>query len=134
MAVSKVRFICKVRSSCHMLSALIVLLVGFSSQQALAHAHLKVESPTANTTINTAPEALTLVFSEGIELNFSGIKIIGPDNNRVKTGELKLDPANNTQLILPIDHALTAGKYNVSWHVVSVDGHKTKGTYSFTVN
>ncbi|MBX9334482.1 copper resistance protein CopC, partial [Serratia marcescens] len=26
------------------------------------------------------------------------------------------------------------GKYNVSWHVVSVDGHKTKGQYSFTVN
>ncbi|WP_145556385.1 CopC domain-containing protein YobA [Yersinia canariae] len=126
-------FIRKVSSSCRMLSALIVLFVGLSSQQALAHAHLKIESPAADTTIGSAPEAVTLGFSEGIELNFSGVKVTGPDNNVVKTGELKLDPVNNTQLILPIDHALKAGKYNVSWHVVSVDGHKTKGTYSFTV-
>jgi copper resistance protein C len=126
-------FICKVRSSCHMLSALIVLFVGLSSQQALAHAHLKIESPAADTTIGSVPEVLTLGFSEGIELNFSSVKVIGPDNNAVKTGELKLDPVNNTQLILPIDHALMAGKYHVLWHVVSVDGHKTKGTYSFTV-
>ncbi|AHK20893.1 CopC domain-containing protein YobA [Yersinia similis] len=126
-------FIRKIRSSCRMLSALIVLFVGLSSQQALAHAHLKAETPAADATINAAPEALTLGFSEGIELSFSGVKVTGPDNNVVKTGDLKLDPVNNTQLILPIDHALTAGKYNVSWHVVSVDGHKTKGTYSFTV-
>ncbi|ANI31843.1 hypothetical protein PL78_18710 [Yersinia entomophaga] len=123
----------KVRSSCRMLSALVVLFVGLSSQQALAHAHLKVETPAADTTVSAAPEALTLNFSEGIELGFSGVKVTGPDNNAVKTGALKLDPVNNTQLILPLDNALSAGKYNVSWHVVSVDGHKTKGNYSFTV-
>ncbi|CNE96793.1 CopC domain-containing protein YobA [Yersinia nurmii] len=123
----------KVRSSCRMLSALVVLFVGLSSQQALAHAHLKVETPAADTTVNAAPEALTLNFSEGIELGFSGVKVTGPDNHAVKTGALKLDPVNNTQLILPLENALSAGKYNVSWHVVSVDGHKTKGNYSFTV-
>jgi hypothetical protein len=52
----------------------------------------------------------------------------------VKTGKLSLEPNNSTQINLPIEEDLTAGKYNVSWHVVSVDGHKTKGQYSFTVN
>ncbi|MDU5691430.1 MAG: copper resistance protein CopC, partial [Citrobacter freundii] len=28
---------------------------------------------------------------------------------------------------------LEAGKYTVDWHVVSVDGHKTKGQYTFSV-
>jgi methionine-rich copper-binding protein CopC len=93
-----------------------------------------VETPAADATVSPAPKALTLSFSEGIEPNFSGIKITGPDNAPVKTGKLKLDPNNNTQVNLPIEAELRAGKYSVSWHVVSVDGHKTKGQYSFTVN
>ncbi|BBO62560.1 MULTISPECIES: CopC domain-containing protein YobA [Serratia] len=124
----------KIRSSCRLLSTVFVLFVGLSSQQALAHAHLKVETPKADASVSPAPKALTLSFSEGIEPNFSGVKITGPDNAVVKTGKLQLDPNNNTQVNVPIESELSAGKYNVSWHVVSVDGHKTKGQYSFTVN
>ncbi|MGQ8818527.1 CopC domain-containing protein YobA [Serratia sp. NA_13] len=124
----------KIRSSYRLLSTIFVLFVGLSSQQALAHAHLKVETPAADASVSTAPKVLTLNFSEGIEPNFSGIKITGPDNAEVKTGKLQLDANNNTQVNLPIEADLAAGKYNVSWHVVSVDGHKTKGQYSFTVN
>lgn len=124
----------KIRSSYRLLSTIFVLFVGLSSQQALAHAHLKVETPAADASVSPAPKVLTLNFSEGIEPNFSGIKITGPDNAEVKTGKLQLHANNNTQVNLPIEGDLAAGKYNVSWHVVSVDGHKTKGQYSFTVN
>nr|WP_152636305.1 CopC domain-containing protein YobA [Serratia fonticola] len=117
-----------------MLSTIFVLFVGLSSQQALAHAHLKVQTPAADATVSSAPKVLTLNFSEGIEPNFSGVKVTGPDNAVVKTGKLDLDPSNNTQINVPIESELAAGKYQVSWHVVSVDGHKTKGQYSFTVN
>ncbi|HEI8864626.1 CopC domain-containing protein YobA [Serratia sp. AKBS12] len=123
----------KIRSSYRLLSTLLVLFVGLSSQQALAHAHLKVQTPAADAAVSPAPQALTLSFSEGIEPNFSGVKITGPDNGEVKTGKLNLDPNNNTQLNVPIEGQLPAGKYQVNWHVVSVDGHKTKGQYSFTV-
>ena len=40
---------------------------------------------------------------------------------------------DKTQLIVPLDQTLEAGKYTVDWHVVSVDGHKTKGQYTFSV-
>ncbi|MBC3381244.1 CopC domain-containing protein YobA [Serratia fonticola] len=126
--------IAKIRSSYHLLSTIFVLFVGLSSQQALAHAHLKVQTPAADATVSSAPKVLTLNFSEGIEPNFSGVKVTGPDNAVVKTGKLDLDPSNNTQVNVPIESELAAGKYQVSWHVVSVDGHKTKGQYSFTVN
>ena len=126
--------IAKIRSSYRLLSTIFVLFVGLSSQQALAHAHLKVQTPAADATVNSAPKVLTLNFSEGIEPNFSGVKVTGPDNAVVKTGKLDLDPSNNTQVNVPIESELAAGKYQVSWHVVSVDGHKTKGQYSFTVN
>ncbi|HHQ6721951.1 TPA: CopC domain-containing protein YobA [Serratia fonticola] len=126
--------IAKIRSFYRLLSTIFVLFVGLSSQQALAHAHLKVQTPAADATVSSAPKVLTLNFSEGIEPNFSGVKVTGPDNAVVKTGKLDLDPSNNTQVNVPIESELAAGKYQVSWHVVSVDGHKTKGQYSFTVN
>lgn len=126
--------IAKIRSSYRLLSTVFVLFVGLSSQQALAHAHLKVQTPAADATVSSAPKVLTLNFSEGIEPNFSGVKVTGPDNAVVKTGKLDLEPSNNTQVNVPIEGELAAGKYQVNWHVVSVDGHKTKGQYSFTVN
>ncbi|WP_152562943.1 CopC domain-containing protein YobA [Serratia sp. Ag2] len=126
--------IAKIRSSYRLLSTIFVLFVGLSAQQALAHAHLKMQVPAADASISSAPKMLTLNFSEGIEASFSGVKITGPDHKAVKTGKLSLDPNNSTQINIPIETELTAGKYNVSWHVVSVDGHKTKGQYSFTLN
>ncbi|NHB86753.1 CopC domain-containing protein YobA [Photorhabdus tasmaniensis] len=125
--------ISKIHSFCRKLSALVVLFVGMSCQQALAHAHLTEQIPAEDTTVENTPQVITLRFSEGIELNFSKVKVTGPENKPIKTGKLKLDPATNTKLILPVEDKLVAGKYDVDWSVVSVDGHKTKGVYSFTV-
>jgi copper resistance protein C len=100
--------------------------------QAFAHAHLKSETPAANSTV-AAPEQLILKFSEGLEIKFTSIKVIGPDGKAAATGTLSLDPNDNTSLIVPINGSLAAGKYKVDWHAVSTDTHKTQGTYSFTV-
>ncbi|MDC9588683.1 copper homeostasis periplasmic binding protein CopC [Xenorhabdus sp. XENO-10] len=126
-------FILNIRSFWTKLSALVVLFVGMSCQQALAHAHLKDQTPTENTTVEAAPQAITLSFSERIELGFSKVKLIGPEKTAIKTGKLELDPETKTKLILPVEGLLAAGKYSVDWSVLSVDGHKTKGVYSFTV-
>ncbi|MHC5174840.1 CopC domain-containing protein YobA [Serratia rhizosphaerae] len=123
----------KIRSSSRLLATLFALFVGLSSQQVLAHAHLKLQTPAADATISPAPQALTLSFSEGIEPGFSKVKLIGPDNKAVKIGKLQLDAKDNAKATIPIPEVLPAGKYQVDWHVVSVDGHKTKGQYSFTV-
>lgn len=61
------------------------------------------------------------------------MKVTGPNDSVVKTGKPALDSNNDTKVIIPIESKLEAGKYDVNWSVVSVDGHKTKGEYSFTV-
>ncbi|OKP05739.1 copper homeostasis periplasmic binding protein CopC [Xenorhabdus eapokensis] len=126
-------FIFNIRSFWTKLSALVVLFVGMSCQQALAHAHLKDQTPAENTTVEAAPQTITLNFSERIELGFSKVKLIGPEKSVVKTGKLELDSETKTRLILPVEGKLATGKYSVDWSVLSVDGHKTKGVYSFTV-
>ncbi|WP_340616335.1 CopC domain-containing protein YobA [Xenorhabdus entomophaga] len=122
-----------IRSSWAKLSALVVLFVGMSCQQALAHAHLKDQIPAENTTVEAAPQTITLSFSERIELGFSKVKLTGPEKTAIKTGKLELDPETKTKLILPVEGKLAAGEYSVDWSVLSVDGHKTKGAYNFTV-
>lgn len=114
-------------------SSACVLAAGLLSQQALAHAHLKTETPAADSQVSVAPTELTLGFSEGVEPSFSKVQLSGPDHQPVKIGDFKLAAKDNTQVLIGLPAPLASGKYVVSWHVVSVDGHKTQGTYGFTV-
>ncbi|AYG69657.1 MULTISPECIES: copper homeostasis periplasmic binding protein CopC [unclassified Rhizobium] len=102
------------------------------ADQAMAHAHLKSATPAADGTIKSAPSELDLTFSEGLNLKFSGIKVTGSDKAAVKTGEGMLKNGDTT-LTVPVTDKLAPGKYTVEWHVLSTDGHKTNGTYTFTV-
>ena len=100
---------------------------------ASAHAHLQQQLPAANTVVNASPQALTLNFSEGIETQFSGVTLTGPQQKIITLGKPVRSDSNKAQLTVPVEQALTPGEYTVNWHVVSVDGHKTKGQYTFTV-
>ncbi|HKM96579.1 MAG TPA: CopC domain-containing protein YobA [Buttiauxella sp.] len=103
------------------------------SGSAFAHAHLQHQYPAANAAVSASPQAITLTFSEGVEANFSGITLTGPQQTAVKTGTAKRNEKDDKQLIVPIEETLKPGDYQVDWHVVSVDGHKTKGKYPFSV-
>ncbi len=82
--------------------------------------------------LRPSPQALTLNFSEGIEPWFSGATITGPQQELIKTRPAKRNEQDKTQLIIPLEQPLKSGAYTVDWHVVSVDGHKTKGKYTFS--
>ncbi|OWO95788.1 Cu resistance protein [Rhizobium esperanzae] len=99
--------------------------------EALAHAHLKSSVPADKASI-ASPGELDLSFSEEVNLKFSGVKVTGPDNKSVKLGDGMLMDSDKT-LMVPISGKLAAGQYTVEWHVLSTDGHKTNGSYSFTV-
>lgn len=98
-----------------------------------AHAHLTHQYPAADAEVTATPQALTLNFSEGIEPGFSGTTLTGPKQEVIKLRPAKRNEQDKSQLIVPLDESLKPGKYTVDWHVVSVDGHKTKGQYTFSV-
>ena len=112
--------------------ALVLLASVVISTTVLAHAHLKQQSPAADSVVS-APQSLTLNFSEGIEPGFSGVVVTDAHKQVVKTGAVTRDEKNKAQLIVPLAQTLATGTYQVDWHVVSVDGHKTKGSYHFSV-
>lgn len=122
----------QLQKACRATAFILAMAFGFSSTSAMAHAHLKQQTPTAEEIMTTSPAEISLKFSEGIELQFSKITL-STNNTPIETGALTLDKQDNTRLIAPIITPLAAGKYSVIWNVVSIDGHKTKGNYSFSV-
>jgi methionine-rich copper-binding protein CopC len=100
--------------------------------QALAHAHLKTSTPAADSTVKQVPSVLDLSFTESLNLKFSGATVTGKDGKTSKTGGAALRDGDKT-LTVPVVDMLAPGKYTVKWHVLSTDGHKTNGSYSFTI-
>jgi len=112
--------------------ALVFVASTMITPSVLAHAHLTQQVPAADSVV-TAPQALTLNFSEGIEPGFSGVLVTDAQKQVIKTGTATRDEKNKAQLTVPLEQTLASGTYQVDWHVVSVDGHKTKGSYHFSV-
>ena len=110
----------------------IALLAALIATPAFAHAHLIEETPAAKAVVTVAPSQLTLKFSESVELKFTGIVITGPNKAVVAQGAETVDTAK-TLMTVALKAPLAAGTYTVTWHALSTDGHKTNGTYSFTV-
>lgn len=120
-------------ATCHYWRAIALIVSLFVTPAVLAHAHLKGQYPAADAAVTAAPQALTLNFSEGIEPKFSGITVTNGQQQIIKTGVVKRNENDKTQMIVPLEEPLLPGNYTVNWHVVSVDGHKTSGQYAFSV-
>lgn len=96
----------------------------------LAHAGLVSETP-ADGALVTAPAAVTLTFTEPVTLAFTGLTLQA-DGVDVAVGAAGLSEDGLT-LTVPTAGVLSAGRYTVEWHALSDDGHKSHGTYRFTV-
>jgi len=101
-------------------------------QGATAHARLKRAEPHAGTTVPTSPKVLKLWFSEAVEPAFSTVEVLDPSGKRVAIGKAHLDAADRTLLETPLP-PLAPGRYKILWRALSVDTHKTHGSFTFTV-
>jgi len=114
----------------------LALLGCLSATAVFAHAHLESQLPAADSEV-TAPKELRLTFSEGVEEKFTKVAISldgpGASTEIIQTQSVATDPADKKVLIVSPSVPLAPGKYKVEWHAVSVDTHKSEGTYHFQV-
>ncbi len=93
-----------------------------------AHAFLDHASPAVGSTVAGSPSAVTLYFTEALEPKFSGAEVHGAGGARVDHG------TSVSGSVMRVSVArLAPGSYSVRWHALSVDTHKTQGSFSFTV-
>lgn len=99
-----------------------------SSASALPmHAQLLKTSPEDGASVKTA-DAVTMTFSEDVNEEFLQVKVEGPGGDETD-GAPTVDGSTVTQA-LPAD--LPAGEHEVTYRVVSVDGHPVSGSLTFT--
>ncbi|MGO9769883.1 MAG: copper homeostasis periplasmic binding protein CopC [Roseiarcus sp.] len=108
------------------------LAFALAAGAAFAHAQLDKAVPPVGGTV-TSPAEIRLKFTEGVEPRFSGIALAGEGGAAVPLGAPSVDSADNSVLIAKVAKTLPPGVYTVTWHAVSVDTHKTQGSFSFTV-
>jgi len=99
---------------------------------AFAHAHLQKSYPAADSVNSSAPTEIDITFSEGVNLKFTGATLTGPDGKAVPLGDGML-MGGDALWMAPITGTLGAGVYTVDWHALAADGHKTTGSFTFTV-
>jgi hypothetical protein len=100
---------------------------------AQAHAFLAHASPAVGSTVHVAPPSLTLSFTEGVQTAFSTVVVKGSAGQRVDKNDLHNAPGNAKRVLIGL-LPLKPGAYTVTWHVTSVDTHKTEGVFTFTVS
>jgi methionine-rich copper-binding protein CopC len=105
-----------------------VFLLGGLTTIAEAHAMLDHASPAVGSSVSASPGVIRLWFTEALEPRFSGAEVTDPSGNRVGGG----GSASGNQLSISVPR-LAPGTYRVHWHVLSVDTHKTEGSFTFEV-
>jgi methionine-rich copper-binding protein CopC len=106
--------------------------IGLSSlsQGAWAHAHVTSSEPAAQATVE-APRAVRVTFDSVLEGALSKLTVVDAKGKAVTNAKPELDAARKT-LTLSVP-ALAAGDYQVNWVAVASDGHRTQGSFKFTV-
>ena len=106
-----------------------VLIALIANGGAHAHAMLASASPPVGGSVGAAPRQVTLSFTQGLEPAFSSVQVTDSKGARVDAGKAQVSGSTMTVGL----KALSPGTYRVHWHVLSVDTHKTEGSFSFRV-
>ena len=99
---------------------------------AFAHAHLEKSDPADGAKLTTAPTKVQAWFSEKVAAEWSKIRVMDSDGKQVDTGNVSND-GDPRHLSVEVP-ALPAGEYTVKLNVISGDGHRVLGRFSFTID
>lgn len=99
---------------------------------AWAHAFPRAQDPRAGATVSAAPAQLAITFDAPLEPMFYRLQVLNGADADETSGHASLGSDHRT-LSVPLK-PLPPGDYTVRWAVVAEDGHRTEGTYTFTVS
>lgn len=110
--------------------AIVALAAAVVVPQAFGHAALTSSSPANGTTVKVLPAFVKITFSEPIGSVTSVRLLDAKGKDHVVTAGL--NPRNAAQ-VMAKTKASAVGTYTAKWAIVSDDGHKITGTFTFKV-
>lgn len=107
----------------------VAALVGIAGAPAAsAHDQLVSTDPANGATVATAPDHVTITFTDKTLALGTEVKVTAPDGSAAGAGAVQL---SGTSVVQPLVAARPAGTYTVDWRVTSADGHPVSGTFTF---
>ena len=116
-----------------LLAVLAPALILSDGATARAHALLERSDPPINATLRESPQLISLVMTEPLQQNFSGVEVLDGQGGRVDRGGTLFNQEDSTTMNVRVE-PLDPGVYTVAWLTLSeVDGHTWTGSFVFTV-
>ncbi|HET9861623.1 MAG TPA: copper resistance CopC family protein [Nocardioidaceae bacterium] len=97
---------------------------------ASAHTDLAGSTPAEDAVVDRAVTSVRLTFASALNPDLGDAVVVGDDGNRA-VGQTTVRGRVLTVPVQPLDRA---GRYEVSYRVVSVDGHPVTGHYRFEIS
>ncbi|MFF4566850.1 copper resistance CopC/CopD family protein [Streptomyces sp. NPDC001435] len=116
-----------------LLGTMLVLLLLGGAGTASAHAALRSTDPADGSVLKSAPEYVTLTFTESVALLDDSFRVYDPANHRVRAGEARHAPGSSDTARVSLPGKLGTGTFTVAWRVVSADSHPVSGAFTFSV-
>ena len=118
------------------LARIFTLLLGMSLAMgwplvSLAHVHMDRSVPEDGAHLKVAPKVVQVWFSGKVAAEWSAIEVTDAQGQRVDEGEAT-NAGDPRQLDVGLK-PLGSGTYAVKLNVISGDGHRVKGSFSFVV-
>jgi copper transport protein len=112
-------------------AAVVAAFLLATATPALAHATLESSNPADGGTVAASPPAVTLSFSEPVEIQLGSIQVSSCTGARVDVGAPHhTSKSSEVTASLP---RLAPGQYLVTWRVISADSHPVHGAFYFSV-
>jgi methionine-rich copper-binding protein CopC len=109
----------------------IIFLFLIIPQIVCSHAYLQEISPSEDAVLTTPPKKVTLSFAGSVEPALSKIEVFDQGEKKVSLKTRFLE--DNRIMEVELFDELNAGEYSVKWFTLSLDGHKQRGSYKFTI-
>jgi copper resistance protein C len=112
--------------------SLVAILFFVIPSRAWAHAFLDHAEPKVGSSITNSPTEIKIWFTQELEPVFSTVEVQNASGQEVDKKDAHLDDKNKSLFIVSLP-PLPNGTYTVTWHAVSVDTHRTQGSFEFTI-
>ena len=101
-----------------------------AASPASAHAELSTSEPAAGARLDESPRALTLNFTEEVNLIAGGLRVLDSTGRPLTLGPAQ---ARGSTVTVPLPTPLPEDGYVFTWRVLSADSHPVSGSVPFTV-
>jgi copper resistance protein C len=107
------------------------VLAGAGAPAAM-HLALSKAEPGVDSTITTAPTAISLFFTQAPQSGATSIRLMNAQEQTVQLADAKADPADAMIIRAAVTAPIPSGAYQVVWRTLATDGHVVSGDFRFT--